>query len=800
MKTDYSEEFIIVKNTIENSGLFDVSYYRNVYYDFVKGESDLIRHYIQFGAALGFDPSPLFDTKYYIEQVNGLSESGLNPLYHYLVYGIKEHRIPFVLSKDEQVEAMDSYFNWCEKMRLAGRSNYKLLKDIHVILKSGEFDTEYYKSVSGIPKEDTKQLIRHYIEHGMFEGLNPNQFFDTRYYVNRYAKFNDMKNPFVHYLKIGRKKGYHGFSIGQVEHLNSNYKYMRYAYEQLKNSFGIINKNFLAAPISGLLMEYTINNVKGNLVIKSLAVINLIVSDGRIQEIQRMVDEIKRKNAVFEVKVISNENRKETIPAGQFVWEIKTLSTDIISRALSYMIFCADEEVLALVLDYDKGNFSEVMSGYEFFDVGNRYSPIELEHCIIKQGIMNIQDIAEPLETRILRAVEAGKIIRIGSNQLNEKKRASCLAIESDRKHILISQYAFNYGGGEIMPIRLANQLKKMGYSVLVHVFKKQEEDEKVRGMLLPEIPVVETENEDEMMLILKTHRIDVVNTHHQALQSFLARILKKEPKLRTQIRHIATSHGMYNAFSDEDLNFILSRLEGTVDCWTYVADKNIEPFVKNDYYNAEIFRKIPNGIEKPTIHSISRSELGINEDAFVFCLASRAIKEKGWNEAIRAINLARQQTGRDIQLVLIGDGPVYDGLIKDCPYGFVHLLGFKDNPCDYYAISNAMLLASYYPSESAPLSLIEALQCGIPVIASDIGDIRKMLELPDGMAGVVFELHDGEIPVERVVIIIEKLVTDERYYNRCREFANIKAKDFDIEVVAKQYLEVFNKEEPGYN
>jgi len=54
---------------IRNSGLFDADYYCARYPDVGESGLDPVDHYLQIGAAKGYDPSPLFDTGYYARQM-----------------------------------------------------------------------------------------------------------------------------------------------------------------------------------------------------------------------------------------------------------------------------------------------------------------------------------------------------------------------------------------------------------------------------------------------------------------------------------------------------------------------------------------------------------------------------------------------------------------------------------------------------------------------------------------------------------------------------------------------------------
>lgn len=72
---------------IEDSGLFDVAWYRQTY---GKGRQEImppIEHYLRLGAAKGYEPNPAFNGAQYRQQHMGRHEDGLNPLVHYILYG-----------------------------------------------------------------------------------------------------------------------------------------------------------------------------------------------------------------------------------------------------------------------------------------------------------------------------------------------------------------------------------------------------------------------------------------------------------------------------------------------------------------------------------------------------------------------------------------------------------------------------------------------------------------------------------------------------------------------------------------
>jgi glycosyltransferase involved in cell wall biosynthesis len=250
--------------------------------------------------------------------------------------------------------------------------------------------------------------------------------------------------------------------------------------------------------------------------------------------------------------------------------------------------------------------------------------------------------------------------------------------------------------------------------------------------------------------------------------------------------------HGLYEVMDDAQGNH-LKKLMPLVDHWVYVADKNLTPFQRHHLYRHDKFTKISSGLERPVVSPLSKPALNIPEDAFVICVASRALPEKGWLESIQAVDYARKKTGRDIHLLLLGNGPLFDQLSRQQTPAYVHLLGFKFDPVNYYALADLGLLASRYSSECRPLTLMECLMAGRPIVATDIGEIRDMLSTPDGrLAGSLVPLNNWEIPIPDLGAAISALVSDENAYQTAAALAREVAHKFDMNSIVEQYVDVF--------
>lgn len=311
---------------------------------------------------------------------------------------------------------------------------------------------------------------------------------------------------------------------------------------------------------------------------------------------------------------------------------------------------------------------------------------------------------------------------------------------------LLVVTYALAAGGGETFPLMLANMMKAQGYAVAVLNCHEQPTEPGVRTMLDRRIPLLELKELEHIPWVVKDLGVEVIHSHHAWVDITLASLFLGQARPR----HVVSMHGMYEMMPEPQMKSILPLMDRGIDRIVYTAEKNLAPF-PHEFIAAKGFKRIDNALPVTPIEMIDRASLGIGADDFVLCMVSRAIPEKGWSEAVEAIKEARERSARPIHLLLIGEGPEQIALEADEPIEGVHLLGFRKNIRDFFAMADVGLLPSRFKGESYPLVLIDCLHSGTPLLASDVGEIRSMLQTEDGMAGVLFPLSDWQIPVSQL-------------------------------------------------
>ncbi len=186
----------------------------------------------------------------------------------------------------------------------------------------------------------------------------------------------------------------------------------------------------------------------------------------------------------------------------------------------------------------------------------------------------------------------------------------------------------------------------------------------------------------------------------------------------------------------------------------------------------AERVRSIPNGCDlrvfRPTDKLAARQELGLDREAQAVLFVGRLAEVKGVDVLLAAAERALPRCPA-LQIWLVGDGPLRPrlekqvrGLLRDR----VHFVGAvaPDRVARWMAAADIVCLPSR--SEGCPNAVIEALACGRPVVASNVGGIP---ELVDESCAILAAPGDPEQLAEAIAQALARRWDPERIANRFR-------------------------------
>jgi D-inositol-3-phosphate glycosyltransferase len=123
--------------------------------------------------------------------------------------------------------------------------------------------------------------------------------------------------------------------------------------------------------------------------------------------------------------------------------------------------------------------------------------------------------------------------------------------------------------------------------------------------------------------------------------------------------------------------------------------------------------------------------------------------------------------------------------------YGLVDLvtfLGSRDQETlpYYYSAAEAVIMPSHY--ESFGMVALEAMACGVPVVASEVGGLAFLVQ--DGITGFHFPAEDPKALSEKLIMLIEDAELRKRMSNKAAEVA----KEYGWRKIAAQILELYQE------
>ncbi len=140
--------------------------------------------------------------------------------------------------------------------------------------------------------------------------------------------------------------------------------------------------------------------------------------------------------------------------------------------------------------------------------------------------------------------------------------------------------------------------------------------------------------------------------------------------------------------------------------------------------------RYVPNGIDLERFGSTAAAPPWPGDGPAIGTVTALR-PEKNLGRLLRAFHLATRDA--PARLVVIGDGPerpALEALSRELGIaGAVHWTGHVAQPAALIKALDVFAMSS--DTEQMPLSLLEAMAAGLPVVATDVGDIRAMLPEP---------------------------------------------------------------------
>lgn len=285
----------------------------------------------------------------------------------------------------------------------------------------------------------------------------------------------------------------------------------------------------------------------------------------------------------------------------------------------------------------------------------------------------------------------------------------------------------------------------------------------------------------------IKKGHYDVVHVHlfpSLYWASFASKLIfKNKPKF------VFTEHSTHNERREKRYfrvieKFVYSSYDKIISI-SYQAQNYLIKWLKPK--NKGKFIVIENGIDLKKfkeVESYPKHEINakFHEDTKLICMVGRFSEAKDQTTLIKAMN----DIPSNVHLLLVGEGSLKEKneeLVRQINLeDRVHFLGFRDDVPRILKTVDIVVLSSNW--EGLPLSAVEGMAAGKPLIGSNVPGIREVVD----NYGLLFSKGNSKELANK----INQLINDPLKYNEIAEKCQLRANSYSIEKMVNEYIEQY--------
>lgn len=287
----------------------------------------------------------------------------------------------------------------------------------------------------------------------------------------------------------------------------------------------------------------------------------------------------------------------------------------------------------------------------------------------------------------------------------------------------------------------------------------------------------------------------DVINTHSSTdswLVAMAAAVLGNTPPM-VRTRHVSTA--INNKLSTR---WLYRRATAHI---VTTGDALRQQLHRDNGYPLERMTSVRTGIDlarfRPMARSEMRKKLGVDDRPTLGVLAT--LRDwKGHQQLLEAMVILRERFP-EWRLLMIGDGPERVRLEASVDAldlrSSVRLIGNQENVPEWLSALDLFTLPSY-GSEGVPQGIMQAMACGLPVVATPVGAVGEAVR--DGITGLMTKPRNPLALATTLATLMSDRALRERMGAAGLAYAQ---ENFGIDIMLDRMLEVFKhvaKPAPG--
>ncbi|UCE24393.1 MAG: glycosyltransferase [Candidatus Zixiibacteriota bacterium] len=370
----------------------------------------------------------------------------------------------------------------------------------------------------------------------------------------------------------------------------------------------------------------------------------------------------------------------------------------------------------------------------------------------------------------------------------------------NDKMNILQYIETSGPGGAETVLVNIARHMDRSRFNPYVVLHKSRWVHQQLEAIGVPTriIPCGRSWDIGFLYRFVKTCRelkINVIHAHlfGAGLYASLAGVILRVPVIVTFHNELLLP-GRRERFLRLK-NFLIRHLASRL---ILVADFMKDDYVSRGKYPAGRLQTIYNGIEctsneTPSDVAVLRKELGLSESDLVVGHVANFRPPKGHRYLAEAAAKVCAEIP-NAKFLLVGE--FGDGSIKSevemlaGQFGIqdkLLMLGFRSDVGRLLNLIDVFVLSSI--SEGHPLSVVEAMAAGKPVVATNVGGLPEIVD--QGETGYLVEPGDSSTLAEKLCLLLRNSDLRERMGHRSRELARRR---FSLETMMTGYEKLYQE------
>jgi glycosyltransferase involved in cell wall biosynthesis len=354
-------------------------------------------------------------------------------------------------------------------------------------------------------------------------------------------------------------------------------------------------------------------------------------------------------------------------------------------------------------------------------------------------------------------------------------------------------------GGAEVVTIDIANRMSRMQNEVIILYLTGTNSNKDKIDKFVKTIPLNMTKNPISFIKALfyarknlKNFQPDIIHAQmfHANIFSRILRIFYKGPHLICSEHNKIIGIGVQHSF-----RILIYRITDFLsDLNTNVSKEAKEFFIKQKAFTKNKSIYIYNGIDLKKFYpnNKARQKLrivhNISDNDFLFINVGRLTLAKDQKNLIEAFWLLCKEY-KNAKLMIVGKGEL-ENQLKDLVLqknikNSVIFVGNKINIHDYYNTADVFVLSSAW--EGFGLVIAEAMACSLPVIVTDAGGVREVLNNDQ----FIVPIKDSQA-LYRKMKYVYSLKSEER--NEIGNKNLYRSKIFDIDSITSKWLNIYSQ------